>query len=826
MLEQRHLLATFTVLNNGDAGAGSLRDALAMADAAAGADVIEFAAALNGATIALTTGELAINDPVTINGLGAANLRIDAADGSRIFNLGEEAGDVSIKGLALSNGATLGSGGAVYSSSLGLLTIADSTITDSGALGSGGGIFASGDLLLTNTTVGGVGALGNQAGIYGGGVYGNGTITLKSSTISGNLAGAGGGGVYGTGKVSLDNSTVGGTAAGTGNTAATYGGGIYAVDVDVLNSTISGNVATGQAGGGIYARGSVAVKSSTVSGNTAGSNGGGIYTFNGSISLQNSTIGGSAAGTGNTAASDGGGVFGRTVNVVGSTIAGNEATSAGGGDGGGIYARKTATLRNSTISGNRSGQHGGGIYGPSVTLQNVTVANNTADFDAGVMGLGGGVYALTTFKMQNSIVAGNSDTGNGNPDLKVPLGAGSQVKFSLISDNTGAVNVGGAPGAAGMPNGQGNFIGTGGTPITLAEAFGAGGGALANNGGFTETIELKAGSLVINKGKNTLVVSPGQGDQRGLPFVRIFGGTVDMGAFESQPPVPANTPPVVANPIPNQTAIVDAPFVFTFAANTFTDANNNPLTYTAALNGGGALPAWLTFTQGTAARTFVGVPTAADVGVLNIQVTASDGMGGLTTTNFTLTVIAAELPFTEDFNNPVIDPRIVQQTPTVVRSAIAPIEGAGSLQATRGMVNSRPLATLNFAPATAANITNVSVNVSTDPGNGSTLWSNAVIAFDYQSPTNYKFAGVFEIIDRLIIGQVVNGRVQYLSQAVFPAASNTTIPLNLAINRTTRQVTLNSGATNTSFTFATLGTGTIGLGTINANAKFDQLSVS
>ena len=137
------------------------------------------------------------------------------------------------------------------------------------------------------------------------------------------------------------------------------------------------------------------------------------------------------------------------------------------------------------------------------------------------------------------------------------------------------------------------------------------------------------------------------------------------------------------------------------------------------------------------------------------------------------------------------------------------------------------MATVNFGlPTTAANVTNVNVNVSTNGGNGSSVWSNAVIVFDYVSPTNYKFAGVFEIIDRLIIGQVVNGKVQYLAQRAFPNAPNTKIPLSLNINRATRQVTLASGGTSFSFTYGSLGTGTVGIGTINANSRFDSLNIS
>jgi hypothetical protein len=48
----------------------------------------------------------------------------------------------------------------------------------------------------------------------------------------------------------------------------------------------------------------------------------------------------------------------------------------------------------------------------------------------------------------------------------------------------------------------------------------------------------------------------------------------------------------------------------------------------------------------------------------------------------------------------------------------------------------------------------------------------------------------------------------------------------VAINRVSRQVTLTSGATVVTHTFATLGTGTVGVGTINANAKFDSLVIT
>jgi glucose/arabinose dehydrogenase len=101
---------------------------------------------------------------------------------------------------------------------------------------------------------------------------------------------------------------------------------------------------------------------------------------------------------------------------------------------------------------------------------------------------------------------------------------------------------------------------------------------------------------------------------------------------------PANQPPVVANAIPNQMATMGATFNYTFPVNTFTDPNaGTTLTYTAALEAGGALPAWLTFTSGS--RNFAGTPAAANIGTINVRVTASDGQAGGTVSDvFTLTV--------------------------------------------------------------------------------------------------------------------------------------------------------------------------------------------
>lgn len=97
-----------------------------------------------------------------------------------------------------------------------------------------------------------------------------------------------------------------------------------------------------------------------------------------------------------------------------------------------------------------------------------------------------------------------------------------------------------------------------------------------------------------------------------------------------------NDVPVVANPIVDQNATEDSAFRFQFAANTFSDADGNPLAYTVQLAGGGALPAWLSFDAAT--RTFSGTPTNGDVGTLSIAVIANDGNGGTVTDSFNIVI--------------------------------------------------------------------------------------------------------------------------------------------------------------------------------------------
>ena len=150
------VLATFTVSTTSDSGAGSLRQAVIDANAAAGADTIVFDAALTAggaATINLSTSgnstagpsalgitsEITITGPTGSNGITLNNTLVD----QRLFYV-SAAGNLTLDSLTLSGGKAKGGNG---------------TNGGGGAAGLGGAVFNAGSLTLRNSTLS-----GNQAG--------------------------------------------------------------------------------------------------------------------------------------------------------------------------------------------------------------------------------------------------------------------------------------------------------------------------------------------------------------------------------------------------------------------------------------------------------------------------------------------------------------------------------------------------------------------------------------------------------------------------------------------------------------------------------------
>ncbi|MCA9515429.1 MAG: tandem-95 repeat protein, partial [Myxococcales bacterium] len=98
-----------------------------------------------------------------------------------------------------------------------------------------------------------------------------------------------------------------------------------------------------------------------------------------------------------------------------------------------------------------------------------------------------------------------------------------------------------------------------------------------------------------------------------------------------------NDAPVLVSALADRAGVAGETVAFGVPAGAFADPDvGDALTWSAARDGGAALPGWLTFSADE--RLFVGHPGAGDAGAVAIAVTVTDG-GGLTATDvFTLTI--------------------------------------------------------------------------------------------------------------------------------------------------------------------------------------------
>lgn len=331
-----------TVTNTNDSGAGSLRNALAVAN-----DGDEITFAVTG-TIGLSSGELLVNHSITISGPGANTLAVNGNAKSRVFHIAPST-TVTISDLTITNGRTSGdihpddSGGGVYDDHA-TLTLSNCTISDNWALTSGGGVYNDHASLTVNDCI----ISGNFSDNAGGGLYHDGSEGTASAQINGSIflknSSYGGGAIFSNGESGTATLVVT-TTAFTGNSVILDGGGITNDHSQVtLNScTISGNSADGNGGGGIFNLGNtqdaaiLEINNSTLSGNSSQFNGGAIYSS------------GDSFGT-------------ARVQILNSTLSGNSAVSFGGA----VYNRGTfgtalLQIENSTFS-NNSAQSGDSIY--------------------------------------------------------------------------------------------------------------------------------------------------------------------------------------------------------------------------------------------------------------------------------------------------------------------------------------------------------------------------------------------------------------------------------------------------------------------------------
>ncbi|HJS37556.1 MAG TPA: calcium-binding protein, partial [Burkholderiales bacterium] len=124
-----------------------------------------------------------------------------------------------------------------------------------------------------------------------------------------------------------------------------------------------------------------------------------------------------------------------------------------------------------------------------------------------------------------------------------------------------------------------------------------------------------------------------------IEAVQFAGGTRwDAAMIEFLASQPANEPPVLAQPIGDRSTLEDEAFALALQPETFVDPDaGDSLVFSASLQGGAPLPAWLAFDESVAA--FSGTPGNADVGAYSIVVSATDSAGESASGEFELSVL-------------------------------------------------------------------------------------------------------------------------------------------------------------------------------------------
>ena len=185
VMEDRTVLSTLTVMNINDSGPGSLRQAILDANSnGSTTNTINFAPALAGQTITLTSGELKITKSVNIVGTSTNGETISGNNSSRVFEFAS--GTSTISGLGITNGnsasSSLGGGGILNEANL----TVDGVISGNSATKGGGIENAGGTLTVNDGDI-----IFNTASTQGGGIDNTsaGTVMIvNGSTVWGNTA--------------------------------------------------------------------------------------------------------------------------------------------------------------------------------------------------------------------------------------------------------------------------------------------------------------------------------------------------------------------------------------------------------------------------------------------------------------------------------------------------------------------------------------------------------------------------------------------------------------------------------------------------------------
>jgi predicted outer membrane repeat protein len=261
------------------------------------------------------------------------------------------------------------------------------------------------------------------------------------------------------------------------------GGAISAGSVVVSGTSFVDNRATPDAdlvggfGGAIYSTGPVLVTRSTFAENAAAF-GGAVFGFGIAVTVDGSTFAGNTATGGPDEMSNGGAIYAADITVANSSFSGNSATAWGGAIMAGCNTEgctATLTVTSSTFVGNTTGQPGAAISTSaksSLTLTDTILAQASGDSNC----------SATTKTDGGGNLSTDSSCGLTKPSSHV-------VSFASLHL-----------------------------------------GALADNGGQTQTVALGFGSTAIDGG---VACPPPATDQRGV--ARPQGRACDAGAYEAVP---------------------------------------------------------------------------------------------------------------------------------------------------------------------------------------------------------------------------------------------------------------------------------------------------
>ncbi len=246
--------------------------------------------------------------------------------------------------------------------------------------------------------------------------------------------------------------------------------------------------------------------------------GGGLQVASGDVTLERVAVYGNTLASATNARGGGVGISGGSLTILDSTVSGNTAvgrvgaSSGGSASGGGVAIGAPTVIRRSTISGNTTRSYGAGMFssgggvnaGDETTLEHVTLAGNTAATVADSSGFrqGGNLYVQGSGQR---LVSGSIFTGgaaSNGPNCFVASGAVTEPAKN-ISSNADCM------GGASIKN----------AVLQL--------GALANNGGPTDTLRPALGSPAMNGAASCGTRTT---DQRGGPLPA--GPACDLGAIE------------------------------------------------------------------------------------------------------------------------------------------------------------------------------------------------------------------------------------------------------------------------------------------------------